>query len=182
MINKEKYDLLVKLLKEGRTNREICKIVRCSPNEITLIRKKIFGENTDTGIDMKGKSLCAQIFNLLEKGTSLTQIVIQTDADPEEAMQKQDKYLLVSKRDKIIRFLSGQNDLDLCIEILEFLIANPEHWQKIKKSKDLETVIQDRKDYLMEIEEEIETKKIINKHYDRQLQTKEKKLGLPNKY
>ena len=32
---KEKYDLIVKLLKEGRTNREICKIVRCSPNEIT---------------------------------------------------------------------------------------------------------------------------------------------------
>ena len=49
---KEKYDLIVKLLKEDRTNREICKIARCSPNEITPIRKTINSENTDSGIDM----------------------------------------------------------------------------------------------------------------------------------
>ncbi len=65
---KEKCDLIVKLLKEGRTNREICKIVRCSPNEITPIRKKVNGEDTDTDIDMKGKSICAQVFDLLKKG------------------------------------------------------------------------------------------------------------------
>ncbi len=67
MITKEKYDLIVKLLKEGYTNREICKIARCSPNEITPIRKTIFGENTETDTDMKGKSICAQVFDLLEK-------------------------------------------------------------------------------------------------------------------
>ena len=71
---KEKYDLIVKLLKEGHTNRAICKIVRCSPNEITPIRKTINGENTDTGIDMKGKSICAQVFDLLEKETSLSKL------------------------------------------------------------------------------------------------------------
>ena len=71
---KEKYDLIVKLLKEGLTNREICKIVRCSSNEITPIRKTINGENTDTGIDMKGKSICAQVFDLLEKETSLSKL------------------------------------------------------------------------------------------------------------
>ena len=74
---KEKYDMIVKLLKEGYTNREICKSVRCSPNEITPIRKAINGEDTDTAIDMKGKSICAQVFDLLEKGTPLTQIVIK---------------------------------------------------------------------------------------------------------
>ena len=52
---KEKYDTIVKLLKEGYTNREICKSIRCSPNEITPIRKAINGEDTDTTIDMKGK-------------------------------------------------------------------------------------------------------------------------------
>lgn len=39
---KEKSDLIVKLLKEGRTYREICKIATCSPNEITQIRKEIW--------------------------------------------------------------------------------------------------------------------------------------------
>ena len=105
---KEKYDLIVKLLKEGRTNREICKIARCSPNEITPIRKTINGENTDTGIDMKDKSICAQVFDLLEKEISLPQIVIKVDIDPEEAMRLQEKYLLVSKRDKIIHLLKDK--------------------------------------------------------------------------
>jgi hypothetical protein len=105
---KEKYDLIVKLLKEGRTNREICKIVRCSPNEITPIRKTINGENTDTGIDVKGKSICAQVFDLLEKDTSLSQIVIKVDIDPEEAMRLQDKYLHVSKRDRVISLLGSK--------------------------------------------------------------------------
>ncbi len=90
MITKEKYDLIVKLLKEGRTNREICKIARCSPNEITPIRKIIFGENTVSDVDMKGKSICAQVFDLLEKETPLSQIVIKVDIDPEEAMKLQD--------------------------------------------------------------------------------------------
>ena len=129
---KEKYDLIVKLLKEGRTNREICQIVRCSPNEITPIRKTINGENTDTGIDMKGKSICAQVFDLLEKETSLSQIVIKVDIDPEEAMRLQDKYLHVSKRNKIIHLLKDKNDMALTIEIIEFLRVNPKYWKKIR--------------------------------------------------
>ena len=104
--------MIVKLLKEGRTNREICKKARCSPNEITPIRKTINGENTDTGIDMKGKSICAQVFDLLEKKTSLSQIVIKVDIDPEEAMKLQDKYLYVSKRGRIIHLLKDQKDMD----------------------------------------------------------------------
>ena len=118
---KEKHELIVKLLNEGYTTREICKEARCSPNEITPIRKTMFGENTDTGIDMKGKSICAQVFDLLEKKISLSQIVIKVDIDPEEAMRLQDKYLHVSKRDRIIRLLKDQKDMDLTIEILEFL-------------------------------------------------------------
>ncbi|HEX5187511.1 MAG TPA: hypothetical protein VFV86_11535 [Nitrososphaeraceae archaeon] len=57
---KEKYNLIVKLLKEGHTNKEICEIARCSPNEITPIQKTINGENTDTSIDTKHKSICAR--------------------------------------------------------------------------------------------------------------------------
>ena len=104
MITKEKYDLIVKLLKEGHTNREICKIAQCSPNEITLIRKTIFGQNTDTGIDMKDKSICAQVFDLLEKGTSLPQIVIKVDIDPEEAMRFRTNISMCQKWIKLFIF------------------------------------------------------------------------------
>jgi cell fate (sporulation/competence/biofilm development) regulator YlbF (YheA/YmcA/DUF963 family) len=182
MITKEKYDLIVKLLKEGRTNREICKIVRCSPNEITPIRKAIFGENTDTGADMKDKSICAQVFDLIEKGYSLAQIVIIVDIDPEEAIRLQDKYFYVTKRDKIVNLLKDKNDLDSTIEILGFLKVNPKYWKKIKEIKDLEIIIEEMKAYREEIEEDIEVNKILDQFYERQLQEKEEQLGLPNKY
>ena len=100
--------MLFKLLKEDRTNREICKIARCSPNAITPIRKTTNGEDTDIGIDMKAKSICAQVFDLLEKGTLLSQIVIKVDIDPDEAMRLEDKYLHVLKRDRIIHLLKDQ--------------------------------------------------------------------------
>ncbi len=179
---KEKYDLIVKLLKEGHTTREICKIARCSPNEITPIRKKVNGEDTDTAIDMKGKSICAQVFDLLEKETPLTQIVIKVDIDPEEAMRLQDKYLHVSKRGKIIRLLKDQKDMTLTIEIIEFLRLNPTHWKKIKEIKDLEIIILDLMADREEVEEDIEVNKTLLRFYDGQLQVKEKQLGLPNKY
>lgn len=69
MISKKgKEALIVKLLKEDRTNREICKIARCSPNAITSIRKTINGEDTDIGIDMKGKIyLCSSIRFIRER-------------------------------------------------------------------------------------------------------------------
>ena len=158
MITKEKYDLIVKLLKKGRTNREICKNARCSSNEITPIRKTIFGETTGTGIDMKGKSTCAQVFDLLEKGTSLPQIVIEVDIDPKEAMKLQGKYLHVLKMDNIIHFLNNHKDLDLIIEILEFLKAN---------SNDLD-----------EIKNDIKVNEILYKHFDEQINEQRKELGL----
>ena len=173
---KEKYDLIVKLLKEDRTNREIYKIVRCSPNEITPIRKKINGEDTDTAIDMKGKSICAQVFDLLEKKTPLSQIVIKVDIDPEEAMRLQDKYLHVLKRDKIIHLLEDQKDMALTIDILGFLKANLHLLKKIKEIKDLQNVVWNLMIDREEIEHDIEVDKTLLRHYDEQIE-KRKRIG-----
>ena len=179
---KEKYDLIVKLLKEDGPNREICQIVRCSPNEITPIRKTINGENTDTGIDMKGKSICAQVFDLLEKETSLSQIVIKVDIDPEEATRLQDKCLHVSKRNKIIRLFKDKNDMALTIEIIEFLRLNPPHWKKIKEIKDLEIIIWNLMADGEEVEKDIGVNKTLLRFYNGRLHVKEKQLGLSNKH
>jgi len=84
---------------------------------------------------MKGKSICAQVFDLLEKGYSLAQIVIKVDIDPDEAMRIQDKYLIVSKKDRIINLSNDLKDMDQTIEIQEFLKANPKQWNEIKKSR-----------------------------------------------
>ena len=177
---KEKNDIILKLLKEGHTNREICKIARCSPNEITPIRKIITGEDADIDIDMKGKSICAQVFDLLEKGTSLSQIVIKVDIDPEEAMRLEDKYLHVLKRDRIIQLLKDQKNMTLILEILEFLISNPDLWEKIKEIEDLQTIIWNLMADREEIENDIKVDQTILIHYDRQVEKMERKLGLPS--
>ena len=47
-------------------------------------------------------------------------------------MRLQDKYLHVSKRNKIIHLLKDKNDMALTIEIIEFLRVNPKYWKKIR--------------------------------------------------
>ncbi len=165
------------MLKDGHSTREICKIARCSNNEITPIRKSIFGENTVTDIDMKGKSICAQVFDLLEKKTSLSQIVIKVDIDPEESMKLQDKYLHVSKRDKIVNLLNDQKGMDLTIEILEFLKANPDLLNKIKEFKDLQLLVWNLMIDREEIENDIKVDKILLKHLDKQIKNRREELG-----
>ena len=178
MISQEKYDLIVRLLKEGRTYREICKIARCSPNEITRIRRIIFGYNTNTGIEMKGKSIFAQVFNLLEKGTSLSQIVIKVDINPEEAMRLQYKYLQVLNRNQIVNFLNKQKDIDLIVEIVGFLEANYNHFDEIKEVKDLQILISNLMYDRDELVNDIRVNKILLKHFDEQINEKRKELGL----
>jgi len=177
MITKEKYDLVVKLLKEGRTNREICKFAKISPNEITPIRKEVFGEGSGTGLKMKDKSICAQVFDLLDKKIPLTKIIVMVDIDPDEAMRLQDKYLIVSKKDRIVELLNDQ-DMDRIIEIVEFLYANPQQRNEIHESIDLQILNSNLKFERDEIKEEIKSNKIILKYFYNKIRQKQRQLGL----
>ena len=88
-------------------------------------------------------------------------------------MRLQDKYLQVSKRDKIIHLLKDKNDMALTIEILEFLQVNPKYWKKIKEIKDLEIIIWNLMADREEVEEDIGVNKTLLWYYDGQVQLKE---------
>ena len=127
---------------------------------------------------MKSKSFCAQVFDLLEKKLPLPKIVIKVDIDPEEAMRLEDKYLHVSKRDRIIYLLNDQKNLDLTIEILEFLKANPDLLNKIKEIKDLQIIVWNMMIDRDEIENDIKVDKTLLKHYDENMAKKKtKRIG-----
>ena len=64
---KDKEERIWKLLKEGYTYREICKIERCSLNEVSRVHKKKTSESTASDIQIKNKSICAQVFECLIK-------------------------------------------------------------------------------------------------------------------
>lgn len=112
---------------------------------------------------------------MLEKKTHLSQIVIKVDIDPEEAMRLEDKYLHVSKRDRIIHLLKDQKDMALSIDILEFLKANLHLLEKIKEIKDLQNVVWNLMVDREEIEHDIEVDKTLRR-YDEQIE-KRKRIG-----
>ncbi|HSA75882.1 MAG TPA: hypothetical protein VLE21_06815, partial [Candidatus Nitrosocosmicus sp.] len=120
----------------------------------------------------------AQVFDLLEKDVPLAQIVIKVDIDPEEAMRLQDKYLHVLNRNKIVNLLKNQKDLDLIIEIFEFLQVNSDHFYEIKEVMDLQMYKSNLMCDIDEIKEDIQSKIIILAHLYKQIIHKHNVLGL----
>jgi hypothetical protein len=176
---KDREERIWKLLMKRCPYREICKIERCLPNEVSRVYKKKTNENRiASSIEEKGKSICSQVFDLLEKHIPLTQIIIKLDIDPEEAMRLEDKYLHVLKRNQIVNLLNNQPDMDLTIEIVEFLQANSNQFDEIKEVKDLQILKSNLMYDLDEIKDDIKVNKTLLKHFDKQINEKQKELGL----
>lgn len=93
-------------------------------------------------------------------------------------MKIENKYLQVSKRDRIIYLLREEKDMVLTIEKLEFLKANPDLWKEIKETMDIQTVNRNLMIDGDNIENEIEGKKILLKNfYNKMIKEKKKKIG-----
>lgn len=181
MISPEKQDVIRKLLSEGRPNREITKIARCSPNEITPIRRKIMGENTEDSINMKNKSVCSQALDLFQKGVPLIQVIIILDIEPEIGKKYQDIYLGLLNREKIVSILKDDKDALSKIDILEFLLKNPLLYTKIKEAIDIQVVIWELMAQRNEIEDDLNNVNFLYSHADSRLQKLNKKLRLMEK-
>jgi transposase len=80
---KEKENLVIKLAKEGKTYREIAKIVHISPTEIKKILDKVTGDveaQIDNNKDKeKQKSPYAQAFQMFQENKSLPEVVVELD-------------------------------------------------------------------------------------------------------
>lgn len=172
----EKEDLIRKLLNEGRTYREITQIAHSSPNEIARIRKKIAGENTETNVDMKNKSVRSQVFDLLQKGVPLIQIIIDLDIESELALKLQDEYLSLIKKEEIVCLLKDKNKLQVTLEIAQLLQENPHLLRKIKQSIDIQRVTWDLMAEKNEVEEDLKVAKDLYMRYDSQLEDMRKQI------
>jgi hypothetical protein len=181
MLTKEKEDLIRKLLREGRTYREITKIVHCSPNEITRVKRKIMGENTDDSINMKNKSVCSQALDLFQKGVPLIQVIIILDIEPELGKKYQEIYLGLLKSEKIVSLLKDDKDVLLKIDILEFLLKNPLLYRKIKEAIDIQYVIWELIAERNEAKDDLNNVNIIYNYADSRLQKLNKELRLREK-
>ena len=68
--------------------------------------------------------------------------------------------------------------MDLTIDILEFLKANPDLLNKIKGFKDLQLLVWNLMIDRKEIENDIKVDKTLLKHFDKQIENRREELGL----
>ena len=174
--HKQKEDLIRKLLNEKHTYRDIAAITHSSPNEIARIRRKITGENTEANEEIDSKSICSRAFDLFQKGVSLPQAVIDLDIEPEQVKKFHESYLNLANRQNIVSLLKDEKDVQLKIDILDFLQTNPHHLKKIKETIDIQNVIWEVTAEIEELKDERNDAKNINKYYDSKLEEKRKKI------
>jgi methyl-accepting chemotaxis protein len=84
MNREEKRQLVIKLFKEGKTMREICKVVHMSFGDIGSITRK---ENEEKNPKRMEKSQESQALKLFKKGKDPVDVVISLDLSPSKAAE-----------------------------------------------------------------------------------------------
>ncbi|HEX5185894.1 MAG TPA: hypothetical protein VFV86_03300, partial [Nitrososphaeraceae archaeon] len=106
LINQEKWNLVKKLLIEGKSFREIEKSAHVSPNFITKVKIAEFGQNSVySGREniRKNKKISkrTEAIDLFFKGKTPKQVLLQLDIDVNEVKKAQSDYLQLLNLDKI---------------------------------------------------------------------------------
>ena len=105
---KEKQALVIKLAKEGKTYRDITKVVHISPAEIKKILDKATADvdpqqkDTKEKQQEKTKSHYAQAFQMFRDNKSLTQVVVELDLNAKTVTQYYEDYLSLKRMNILV--------------------------------------------------------------------------------
>ena len=130
----EKRDLILRLLKEGKTYREICHIAHVSPREIKPIakeyeRKKRLEnkkeEKDNQSTQIKKLSLSSRAFKLFIGGKKPTEVVIELDIPPEKVEKLWSQFLKSERMEECYEFFQMcQYDIPTFLTIDNFMKRN----------------------------------------------------------
>jgi hypothetical protein len=120
---KEKEELVIKLLNEGKTTREIAQLAHVSLRDIGSITRKAAGDDDipDAGEEelvqnrkLTDKSYYAQSFQMFKEGKSLIDAVIELDLNTDRVRAYYSDYLDLTNRKKLTNIYSElKNDFSL---------------------------------------------------------------------
>jgi Trp operon repressor len=125
---KEKEELVIKLLNEGKTTREIAQLAHVSLRDIGSIIRKVNGDdNPDEGKEeilqnrkLTDKSYYAQSFQMFKEGKSLIDVVIELDLDAYQVQAFYSDYLDLKNRKYLTDvYLDLKNDFPLFLHIFK---------------------------------------------------------------
>jgi hypothetical protein len=125
---KEKEKLVIKLLNEGKTTREIAHLAHVSFRDVGSIARKASGDdNPDEDKEelvqnrkLADKSYCAQSFQMFKEGKSLIDVVIDLDLDTNQVQTFYSDYLDLTNRKYLIDVYSElKNDFPLFLHLFK---------------------------------------------------------------
>jgi hypothetical protein len=124
---KEKEELVIKLLNEGKTTREIAQLAHVSLRDIGSITRKAAGDDDipDAGEEelvqnrkLTDKSYYAQSFQMFKEGKSLIDAVIELDLNTDRVRAYYSDYLDLTNRKKLTNIYSElKNDFSLFLHL-----------------------------------------------------------------
>ncbi len=129
----EKRDLILRLLKEGKIYREICRIAHVSPRDIKPIakeyeRKKRLENNKGKEIKNQTKkhpSLSTQAFILYQEGKKIDEVKILLDIPFKNAIQYWEQYLKSIRMEDCYQFWKEHSyDIPTFLSINNFMKRN----------------------------------------------------------
>ena len=131
---KEKEDLVIKLLNEGITFKDIAKQAHVSLSDISKIKRKITGEEIEKE---KLLSIPSQAFQLFKEGKSLIDVAIILDLPKYDVIQNYLDYLALKNMGKVAFILQEhKNELSTFLKLFNYLKKNNIKWNSIKQTID----------------------------------------------
>ena len=191
----EKRDLILRLLKEGKTYREICHIVHVSPREIKPIakgyeRKKRLEnkkeEKDNQYTKIKKLSLSSRAFKLFSDGKKPTEVVIELDIPPEKVEKLWSQFLKSERMEECYEFFQMcQYNIPTFLTIDNFMkrnnISGPDIANVLRKANSVINLNQT----ILNLKGEIEKLKQTKNNYSLNQKTNYRPLlplGLPKYY
>jgi hypothetical protein len=131
----EKHDLVIRLLKEGKTYREICHIAHIAPRDIKLISKKYKQQtrleqnkkenNNNKSSQIKKLSLSSQAFKLFREGKKLTEVAIDLEIPAKKAVKLYCQFLRLERMYEAYEFYKDyEYDIPRLLTINNFIKNN----------------------------------------------------------
>ena len=126
--------LVIKLLNDGLTYKEIAKQVHMSLSDISKIKRKITGEEIEKERPL---SVPSQAFELFKGGKSLIDVKIILDLPKDDVIQNYLDYLTLKNMGKVASILQEYRcNLSTFLKLFYYLKKNNIRWNDIKQAID----------------------------------------------
>ncbi|MGN6349150.1 MAG: hypothetical protein ACTHLL_05320 [Candidatus Nitrosocosmicus sp.] len=165
---KDKELLVIKLLNEGLKYKDVAKQAHVSPSDISKIKRKITGEETETE---KSLSLTSKSFQLFLEKKSLVEVAILLDISKDETIKVYSDFLALHNVGKVAEILIKYiKNLPAFLKwfnyIKETKTTKSEVARAIENIKQMDTLTQKKEQLEKEIKSIEEERNSCLRHYE----------------